>query len=52
MFGTEYGRECWCGSTLQASSAVAAESDCSFPCSGDVGQKCGAGNRLSVYQWP
>ncbi|KAF6787081.1 fungistatic metabolite [Colletotrichum sojae] len=48
-FGTEYGRECWCGAELDASSTEAPLSDCSFPCAGDDTQRCGAGNRLQVY---
>ncbi|KAI1166949.1 WSC domain-containing protein [Nemania serpens] len=49
FFGTEYGRECYCGSTLQRGSVSAPASDCSRPCGGDPLQYCGNGNRLSVY---
>ncbi|CRK26406.1 hypothetical protein BN1723_013829 [Verticillium longisporum] len=48
-FGTEYGRECFCGNTFAAGSQTAPESDCSMRCSGSPQQYCGAGNRLSVY---
>ncbi|TID00360.1 putative fungistatic metabolite [Colletotrichum higginsianum] len=49
-FGTEYGRECWCGDEFGTGSVLAAnQEDCSFPCGGDSTQLCGAGNRLSVY---
>ncbi len=30
---------------------LAAETDCSMPCSGDPIHLCGAGNRLSYYEW-
>ncbi|KAL0943409.1 WSC domain-containing protein [Colletotrichum truncatum] len=50
-FGTEYGRECWCGDALGTGSVEAPLTDCSFPCAGDSTQKCGAGNRLQVYQY-
>lgn len=64
-FGTEYGRECesittvdirgliyigYCGNSFSAGSVVAPLADCSFPCAGNSAQKCGAGNRLSVYK--
>ncbi|OLN86890.1 putative fungistatic metabolite [Colletotrichum chlorophyti] len=49
-FGTEYGRECWCGNEFGTGSVLAAnQKDCSFPCAGDSTQFCGAGNRLSTY---
>jgi hypothetical protein len=48
-WGTEYGRECWCGPALAPSSAVAPASDCSFACAGNAGELCGAGDRLNVY---
>ncbi|KAF8860151.1 hypothetical protein BDZ45DRAFT_688777 [Acephala macrosclerotiorum] len=48
-WGTEYGRECYCGNSFGAGSIAAAAADCSFPCAGDANETCGAGNRLSVY---
>lgn len=48
-FGVEYGRECYCGSNLNSGSVQVAESQCSFSCPGDASEKCGAGNRLNVY---
>ncbi|KAF9875011.1 WSC domain-containing protein [Colletotrichum karsti] len=50
-FGTEYGRECWCGEAIDATSVEAPLTDCSFPCAGDNTQKCGAGDRLQVYMF-
>lgn len=46
-FGLEYGRECWCGNEQLA---PAVEEDlCSFPCSGDDTQTCGAGAIQDLY---
>ncbi|KAF4830329.1 WSC domain-containing protein [Colletotrichum tropicale] len=47
--GLEWSRECWCGNTFSAGSAIAPSSDCSMTCSGNKFQYCGNGNRLSVY---
>jgi hypothetical protein len=49
-FGTEYGRECYCGNTFSAGSIAAPANECSVLCAGDVTQYCGGGNRLSCYQ--
>ncbi|KAL5329264.1 hypothetical protein ACEPPN_002775 [Leptodophora sp. 'Broadleaf-Isolate-01'] len=49
-FGVEYGGECYCGQTLDATSVPAANQlDCSFVCPGDASEYCGAGNRLELY---
>ena len=48
--GLEYGGECWCGNSFGAGSVVAPETDCSFACGGNAAEKCGAGNRLSVWK--
>ncbi|OHW91654.1 WSC domain containing protein [Colletotrichum incanum] len=48
-WGTEYGRECYCGNSLAASTTSAPLSDCSMQCSGDSTQYCGAGNRIELY---
>lgn len=51
-FGTEYGRECYCGNVLQQGSVKAPnQDDCNFPCAGDGSEYCGAGNRLELYQF-
>ncbi|KAF2652395.1 heme peroxidase [Lophiostoma macrostomum CBS 122681] len=50
LFGLEYGRECYCGNTLDASSVIAGLSDCSMACSGNSNQRCGAASRLSTYK--
>ncbi|KAK7425150.1 hypothetical protein QQX98_000064 [Neonectria punicea] len=50
FFGTEYGRECYCGNKLNTGSVKADnQKDCSFTCPGDKTQYCGAGNRLQLY---
>lgn len=51
FFGTEYGRECYCGDALNTGSALATnQKDCNFACAGDKSEYCGAGNRLELYQ--
>ncbi|ESZ98504.1 hypothetical protein SBOR_1166 [Sclerotinia borealis F-4128] len=49
-FGTEYGRECYCGNVFSAGSVSAPNTDCSFPCAGNSSEFCGASGRLTVYQ--
>ncbi|KAM0285986.1 hypothetical protein ACHAQH_001175 [Verticillium albo-atrum] len=49
-WGTEYGRECYCGDTLHSGSAAAPLADCGMPCSGDGTQYCGGGNRIELYR--
>ncbi|KAK2065617.1 WSC domain-containing protein [Colletotrichum caudatum] len=48
-WGTEYGRECYCGNSLAPSTTSAPLTDCSMQCSGDSTQYCGAGNRIELY---
>ncbi|KOS18481.1 putative fungistatic metabolite [Escovopsis weberi] len=49
FWGTEFGRECYCGNTLAKSSGEAPIADCNIPCGGDATEFCGAGNRLELY---
>ena len=52
--GMEYGEECWCGDKSQPVDADAEfmpEADCANPCPGNPQFMCGAGNRLSYYEW-
>ncbi|KAI0909694.1 WSC domain-containing protein [Ustulina deusta] len=49
FFGTEYGRECYCGNVFRSGSVSVPASDCSQLCAGNPSQYCGNGNRLSVY---
>ncbi|KAL8894926.1 MAG: hypothetical protein Q9207_008363 [Kuettlingeria erythrocarpa] len=50
LFGLEYGRECFCGNSLNEGSVPAPEEQCSFKCPGNPDEKCGAGSRLNVYE--
>ncbi len=43
-FGVEYGRECYCGASLGATSTKQPETDCSYMCAGNSDEYCGAGN--------
>ncbi|OAA66090.1 Carbohydrate-binding WSC [Cordyceps fumosorosea ARSEF 2679] len=48
-WGTEYGRECYCGNSLGAGSAAVPIDQCNMVCGGDPSEYCGAGNRLELY---
>ncbi|KAB5547350.1 WSC domain-containing protein [Coniochaeta sp. 2T2.1] len=48
-WGTEYGRECYCGMALDITSVAAPLEDCNMVCGGNEYQYCGAGNRLELY---
>ena len=48
-FGTEYGRECWCGAALTYSPELVADSECNMVCGGDKFEYCGGSDRLTVY---
>ncbi|KAK0660111.1 WSC domain-containing protein [Cercophora samala] len=52
LFGVQYNSECFCGTSLDAASVLVSETECAMACSGDPLQKCGAGNRLSLYSDP
>jgi hypothetical protein len=49
--GVEYGRECWCGNTLNTGGANlnVSDSGCSFTCPGNSSEYCGAGTHLNLY---
>ena len=47
--GLEWYQECYCGDNIINGGAITTASDCSFPCTGDATEVCGAGNRLSMY---
>ena len=49
-FGTEYSSECYCGNALDSTAESTASSECNMKCSGNAGEFCGAGNRLSLYK--
>ena len=50
LFGTEYSYNCFCGNSI--SSALLYDANCSFPCSGNKGEYCGAASKLSVWSLP
>ncbi|XP_052215593.1 uncharacterized protein LOC127834061 [Dreissena polymorpha] len=45
--GTQYGIECFCGDSLNATKRP--DYECKMACPGDSRRKCGAGWRMSVY---
>ncbi|KIV86256.1 hypothetical protein PV11_01876 [Exophiala sideris] len=47
VFGTEYSDECYCGSSISASTTN--ETDCAMACVGNLTQWCGGPDRLSVW---
>ncbi|KAH7309534.1 WSC domain-containing protein [Stachybotrys elegans] len=53
LAGTENGNECWCGDAIQdpLDNVWVDSADCSTPCSGRLGEMCGAGARISLYQY-
>lgn len=48
-WGTEYGRECYCGNSLHSTSREAPDAECNMICGGDPTEFCGAGNRIELY---
>lgn len=49
-FGVEYGRECYCGSTIRVGGTQQPATDCSMTCAGNGKEFCGAGNRMNIYK--
>ncbi|KPI43427.1 putative fungistatic metabolite [Cyphellophora attinorum] len=55
LFGLEYSRECYCGSSLPSTStplstnASSAAAGCNMACSGSASQICGGSGKVSVY---
>ncbi|KAL2165179.1 hypothetical protein VTH06DRAFT_475 [Thermothelomyces fergusii] len=47
--GTEFSVECFCGNILASGTEKLADSECNMPCSGDAGEPCGAGAKLSLF---
>ncbi|KUJ19588.1 carbohydrate-binding WSC, partial [Mollisia scopiformis] len=48
--GLEYGRECWCGDTIEGGASSVQNLQCGMACAGNSGEICGDSNRLSIYQ--
>ncbi|KAF2138757.1 copper radical oxidase [Aplosporella prunicola CBS 121167] len=47
--GTQYGVNCFCDNYMRNGAALTADDDCNMACPGNTAEKCGAGNRMSVY---
>lgn len=47
--GTEYGRECWCGTNLGTYSKKVDSEECSIACAGDDSKTCGGRSRLELF---
>jgi hypothetical protein len=50
----EYGEQCFCGDQANIAAAGAyftPDSDCNMACTGNASYLCGAGNRISFYNW-
>ncbi|KAB5594009.1 glycosidase C21B10,07 [Ceratobasidium theobromae] len=48
--GTQFGQECWCGSSLNTAVAGnSASGGCNMPCAGDATQTCGGNYRMNLY---
>lgn len=45
----EYGVECYCDNFIRNTPTLRSDSECGMSCPGNTGQKCGDGNRLSIY---
>lgn len=49
--GTEWSQECFGSNTIAGANKLAVEADCSYACKGNSGEKCGAGSRLSAWEY-
>ncbi|CAM9751708.1 unnamed protein product, partial [Sphacelaria rigidula] len=49
FYGTEYGRECFCGEDGDNFDRYGQSSSCTMNCTGDDEQICGGSNAISVY---
>ncbi|KAI9791429.1 MAG: hypothetical protein M1833_001534 [Piccolia ochrophora] len=47
--GVEYGRECFCGKTLDPRAEKKPARECNMPCSGAPRELCGGKSRVGVY---
>ncbi|KAJ7221484.1 WSC domain-containing protein [Mycena pura] len=47
--GVEFGRECYCDSTIQIPGAKAPLTDCNMACAGNPSELCGGSGRLTVF---
>lgn len=47
--GTQYASQCFCDNFIRNGAALTADADCNMACSGKPSEKCGAGNRMTIY---
>ncbi len=47
--GMEYSSQCFCDNFLHNGGNLTTDADCNMACSGNASEKCGAGNRMSIY---
>ncbi|KAH3904930.1 hypothetical protein HBI56_170560 [Parastagonospora nodorum] len=48
--GMEYSTQCFCDNVIREGGSLASsDTECNMPCGGSSSQKCGAGNRLSIW---
>jgi WSC domain len=47
--GMEYGVQCFCDNFIRNGASLTADTDCNMACAGNSAEKCGAGNRMSIY---
>ncbi|KAL8724532.1 MAG: hypothetical protein Q9181_006783, partial [Wetmoreana brouardii] len=48
--GMEYSKQCFCDNSLiNGGKPAAADTECNMACAGNSAEKCGAGNRMSIY---
>ncbi|CAE6521138.1 unnamed protein product [Rhizoctonia solani] len=50
LAGTQFGKECWCGNTLNTAGGAGQSSNgCDMPCAGNPSVICGGNYRLNLY---
>lgn len=47
--GMEYGVQCFCDNFVRNGASLTADTDCNMACAGNSAEKCGAGDRMSIY---
>jgi hypothetical protein len=47
--GVEYGVQCFCDNYLRNNAKIVADTQCNMVCPGNKAEKCGDGDRVSVY---
>lgn len=51
LAGTQFGKECWCGNTLNTTGGAGKSTSdgCDMPCAGDASQVCGGNYHINVF---